>query len=170
MMSGSVKLVVRAWSAVLVGAVLTGAPLTSSAEDVFPDELRRCSSIDDASARLACYDGLASREAPAQVQPGASSKPTPDQALDDLGSETLRRDNDEKDEKLAVRASVISCRKDAFDRYLFYFENGQVWKQSSDKRLYLKDCLFDVTITKDFFGYKMLRDGEKRPLRISRVK
>ena len=169
-MSGFVKIVTRALSRILLGAVLLGAPLISCANDCISDELRLCSTIDDSSARLACYDAYSGRQAPAQTLPSASSEPTADQALDDLGSETLRRDADEKEEALAVRATVTGCKKDARKKYMFFFENGQVWRQSSDKRVYFKDCNFEVTISKDFFGYKMLKDGDKGRIRIARVK
>lgn len=169
-MSGFVKIVTRALSRILLGAVFLGAPLMSFADDVIPDELRLCSTIDDSSARLACYDAYSGRQAPAQTLPSASSEPTADQALDDLGSETLRRDADEKEEELAVRATVTGCKKDAREKYMFFFDNGQVWRQSNDKRVYFRDCEFAVTITKDVFGYKMQRDGDKGRIRISRVK
>jgi len=55
-------------------------------------------------------------------------------------------------------------------KYAFYLEGGQVWKQVGDKRLYFKDCDFNVTISKDFFGYKMQREGEKSRFRVSRLR
>ena len=45
-----------------------------------------------------------------------------------------------------------------------------MWKQANDKRLYFRDCQFDVTITKDFFGYKMQQVGEKKRVRIKRMR
>jgi hypothetical protein len=90
--------------------------------------------------------------------------------LDDLGSETLPRSSRDDAEKLEVRATVSRCEKDYRKKYLFHFDNGQIWKQMNDKRLSFKECNFDVTITKDFFGYKMQIDGEKSRIRIARVK
>jgi len=178
------------------------SPCMSVAEDDIRGELRRCSLIDDSSARLDCYDALSGRNLPA---PGAPSEPpseetlekeTPDKVavekkipgevavdkttrdevaannktLDDIGSETLPKGAREEVEKLEVRAKVSRCEKDFRKKYRFYFDNGQIWTQTSDKRLYFKDCNFEVTITQDFFGYKMRADGEKRQIRISRVK
>ena len=51
-----------------------------------------------------------------------------------------------------------------------FFSNGQVWKQSKNDRVHFRDCNFDVTITKDFFGYKMQQEGENRRIRIKRLK
>ncbi len=90
--------------------------------------------------------------------------------LDDLGSATLPRGSRDEAEELEVRATVSKCEKDYRNKYRFYFDNGQIWKQTSDTRLSFRECNFDVTITKDFFGYKMKVDGDKRKIRISRVK
>lgn len=91
-------------------------------------------------------------------------------SLDDLGSETLPRGNRDDAAKREVRATVSRCEKDVRKKYLFYFENGQIWKQTSDTKLYFKECNFNVTITKDFFGYKMKTDNNNRQIRISRMK
>ena len=69
------------------------------------------------------------------------------------------------------RGRVVSCQLDVNDKYYFSFDNGQVWRQTDSKRYRLKDeCQFVVTITKDFFGYKMQIDGEKAKIRIKRVR
>ena len=65
---------------------------------------------------------------------------------------------------------MTRCEKDSRKKFFFYLEGGQVWKQVSDKKLYFRDCNFDVTISKDFFGYKMQRVGEKSRFRVSRVR
>lgn len=169
----------------VLGALFLAMPLVPDADDQVADDLARCSSIDDASARLACYDGLSGRSELARDSSGATAESSPapvaapvpkavqtsQKALDDLGSETLPRKKGEDLKELSVRATVTRCQKDASKKkYFFYFDNGQVWKQLSDKRVFFKDCNFEVTITKDFFGYKMQKDGEKARLRISRIK
>ena len=73
-------------------------------------------------------------------------------------------------EQIEVTARVVRCTKDSRRRYYFYFENGQVWQQKSDRRLRYKECDFNVTITKDFFGYRMVPEGETGKIRIARVK
>jgi len=193
---------VRVRYAILATAVCVIAPFVSFAKDELPGELRRCSLIDDSSARLDCYDAYSGRKTRAPIVPSeppaeetlgkkppdeiAVDKKTPDQnavnkttrvgvaannkTLDDIGSETLPKSAREEVEKLEVRAKVSRCKKDYRKKYLFYFDNGQIWKQTSDNKLYFKDCNFDVTITQDFFGYKMRLDSEKRQIRISRVK
>lgn len=160
----SAKPVTTTWCAILVGIVSCGVPWTSVAEDVAADELQRCSSIDGGSLRLACYDRLTGRQASAPILAAAP----PELTSDDLGSESLPRAS--KDKALAIEARVTSCKKNSLEKYLFYFDNGQVWKQVSDKRVYFKDCDFNVIISKDFFGYKMQQEGEERRIRISRIK
>ena len=152
--------------------LLLALPPIVIADDAVLDELRRCSQIEDSSDRLKCYDALSGSSMP---EPDTASEvppplPAEDESLDDLGAETLPRAAAPKAEKLEVRATVVRCEKNARKKYLFYFENGQVWRQSSDKRIYFKECNFDVTIMKDFFGYKMQIDGEKGRIRISRIR
>jgi hypothetical protein len=77
---------------------------------------------------------------------------------------------DAERKNIAVQARVVRCLEQYNEKFLFYFDNGQVWKQKTDKRLtYDEDCRFDITISKDFFGYKM-ETPEGRTIRISRVK
>ena len=170
-MSGSLKLRVFARRILIASLFLSGALPLSHAHAVSPDALRVCSAIDDASARLACYDEAVGR--PALAAESLATPPAEKPArktLDDLGAETLPGAGRTEDETLAVRATVTGCKKDAREKYMFFFENGQVWRQSSDKRVYFKNCNFDVTISRDFFGYKMQADGDKGRIRISRVK
>lgn len=98
------------------------------------------------------------------------SESQPEKSLDDIDAETRPGAYSKKVEELTVRGTVTQCGKDAYKKYLFYFENGQVWKQVGSKRLYFKECSFGVTITQDIFGYKMQPDGKKGQIRISRIK
>jgi len=109
-------------------------------------------------------------DSPAEVSPiaGEAAVAEPAALSDEIGKESLR--SDAKKEKPIVRGHVISCREDATGRYLFYFDNGQIWQQKDNTVIRWKECAFEVTIFKDFFGYKMIPDGEKKRVRISRVK
>jgi hypothetical protein len=157
---------------------------TNAHADNLSDRVRECKAIDEDAARLACYDGLVRAEvsaAPtAPAAPAASVAPaapvaevaSPPPAPASLGAETMRQKDrtGEAAEKVEVSATVTRCGENADGRYVFYFSNGQVWKQSKDDRVHFSDCNFDVTITKDFFGYKMQQEGEKRRIRIKRLK
>ena len=163
--------------AVAAGLALVVAPFASLAAESDATAIQECRSIDDEAARLACYDGTASPppveetvvEPVVAVAVAVSSAPEVieiTQLDDEIGRENLDRD-DEVD--LAVRGRVVDCRVNAHGKYLFYFDNGQIWKQKDNIPIRWKDCSFEVTIGKDFFGYKMVADGEKRKIRISRI-
>jgi len=140
------------------------------------EDLSRCGSIEDDAKRVACYDEISGRQstakdvtmeaAPSSSAPAAAESEEYAPLTADVGAEGL----DGADKDKPVRGHVTSCRKDSFNDYFFYFDNGQVWKQKSDGRLYYKECDFSVTISRDFFGYKMQIDGEKGRIRISRVR
>jgi len=153
-----------------------------------------CRSIADDKARLDCYDQLTN---PAAVSPGAAAEPaaapaavkpppaaatTPETApvaekapgvkvvpLDDSTAKARVIEPGDEPE-VQIRGRVVSCRKDATRKYLFYFDNGQIWRQKDNTNIRWRDCKFDVTITKDVFGYKMVADNEGRQVRISRLK
>ncbi len=174
-----------------------GVSAIARADDSLQGELQRCASVAEATERLACYDQLAGRDAPVlapitepepvaappakaaavitaaqEPAPVRAPKPAPvaPKTLDDIDAETVPRSTTDEQDELLVRARVTRCEKDARKKYYFVFDNGQVWKQVSDKRLRYRECEFDVTITKDFFGYKMQVDGEKGRVRIDRIK
>lgn len=169
-------------SAVLVFVFLLGAAGGPAvADDELRDAVERCSRILDEKGRVACYDKLARRQAagtdaaaaPSSAEdPAARDRPPP--AAEQRVPEPLRHKNrvaeEEKSTPDVFTARVTSCRKNVHDRYLFYLGNGEIWQQAKDDRLYFRECDFEVTITKDFFGYKMRQVGEKRRIRIKRVR
>jgi hypothetical protein len=104
------------------------------------------------------------------TRPGASADAGTDIPLsDEIGRETLKQ-GQQAERELAARGRLERCQKSRSGKYVFYFDNGQIWKQADSKRLPWKDCTFEVTIGKDFFGYQMTRDDDQRSVRISRVK
>ena len=147
-------------------------PATATADSAADDGIARCATVNDGAARLACYDKLAGRQdsSPAAVALPSKVSPAPVAPPDDLGAEALGRKEEKKDDEAPVQAKVIRCVRDARKDYHFYLEGGQVWKQLSDKKLYYKECEFNVTISRDYFGYKMQIEGEKSRLRVKRVR
>jgi hypothetical protein len=151
-------------------------------------DLADCRTITNDAERLACFDELlsdaspanrsnessnASEESPAIVDSDSSptTKTAPPPAPADLGAESLpdKPGKGPKEEE-SFSATVTRCERMADRRYAFHFSNGQIWRQANNERLYLPDCSFDVTITKDFFGYKMQQVGEKKRIRIKRLR
>ena len=178
------------------GLAMIVVPAESFAGDA--ETSQACGSIENDAARLACYDAApgpkqapaaegaapdsaqpvaiqaqepsADEDAPAAApDPAAEPEPVtePGTLSDEVGSETVK---DVKIERLSVRGELTRCQKDQRGRYVFYFDNGQVWQQRGKVYVRWKDCAFGVTITKDLFGYVMVRDGDKRKIRIARIK
>jgi hypothetical protein len=161
-----------------VGVVLLLALQPLQADESLNAELQACRRISDVQSRAQCYDDVVDRrQANATIPSPEESAPadgetrgdsTYVQLNDEIGRETLREDEAEQPREI-IRGRVVRCRTDSLNDTYFYFDNGQVWKQTSDSRVKPEDCEFEVTITRDFFGYKMQRVGERRRIRISRV-
>ena len=65
---------------------------------------------------------------------------------------------------------ITSCRQGHYGNWYFTFDNGQVWKEVTRRNRRFKDCSFNVTITKDGFGYKMHIDSLDTTFRVRRHK
>ena len=160
-----------------VGMTLLAVSSASFAAEIDTAAILECKLIQDDASRYACYDSIESPqspsaevvEAPVAVTPVTKEPPVaePEELDDAVGRETVSRE----EEKLTVRGHVVSCRTDATGKYLFYFGNGQIWRQKDNKRIGWKKCEFDVSISKDFFEYKMLPDRSSAiaPYRPSRA-
>jgi hypothetical protein len=158
-------------------------------QDALQDELRRCAGLPAEADRIKCYDALAGRD-PGPAGTGAADRaeepkaaedppvlPEPvtgassEQSVgitDDVGREQL--DGGEETEAAVYHARVTSCQKNSSGKTFFFFENGQVWKQTDYSRFRYRDCNFDVALTRDAFGYKMKIADKKASYRVSRVK
>ena len=141
---------IRPFQIVIVTAAIALATPWSAAAD--ESALQRCGAIEDAESRLKCYDELAKQAPPEETPPAAKEA-----EKEDRGAETFA-------------AEVTRCEEAHDGKYFFFFDNGQVWKQVKTDRERYRDCSFTVTVTRDWFGYKMQREGEQRRIRISRVK
>jgi hypothetical protein len=161
------------------------------------EDFDECRGLQDDKARLACYDRVAGTgerlprpiegadtdpsiaEQPASIrlpdeatvsQPGSAAAAVNSDAVpmdDDVGRETLK--GAERDDQKTVQGHVVRCHENVTGKYIFYFDNGQIWQQKDNARIPWRDCDFDVNIKKDIFGYKMNRVGEKKTVRIARV-
>ncbi len=144
-----------------IGAVPAGA--SDHAELV--RELRNCAHIEARDDRLACLDrlsnevlreddivGQADKIAAAEKKPSAKSA------------------NDSESGKKAIAGVLMSCEKNAEGKYLFYLENGQIWKQVSQQKERYHDCDWSITIHRDLFGYHMKRSDDDRSIRVRRLR
>lgn len=141
-------------------------------------EMARCAEIADADERLACYDaavgrGSVPRSAPEvaeQETTSAESSTASAPLTQQVGEEQLDPGLRAEREPESFRGRVTKCQQDANNKWYFYFDNGQVWKQRSGNRVRFRECDFGVTITKDSFGYRMQVDGEAKKIRIGRIR
>lgn len=161
---------------VLLGAIgmLAGAGATAQESGA----MARCAGIDNAEDRLACYDEVADRATPKPADPDAAGiEPLPAATLsepqpltEEVGAEQLAGKSKSQPEPASFRGRVIECKQDASRKWYFYFDNGQVWKQRANARLTNRSCDFEVTLTKDSFGYQMQIKGESKKIRVGRVR
>lgn len=150
------------------------------AADLDVAALSACSRIVDDTDRLACFDeamvtlqGTEYRAEELPTDPAADAEVETQEYMpltDDIGRETVDQSDDTDSLDVEVRGRVVRCETDVYGKYYFYFDNGQVWKQNDGRRLTLTECDYEVAISKDFFGYKMQPVGQRRKLRISRVR
>ena len=152
--------------------------LTASAEVHAQDssDMGRCAELENADARLTCYDEAIGRNSSSRPDPEPAPEPAPEPVPEpvpltqDVGEEQLDSYDKSESESTIIEGRVTECRKDANNKYYFVFDNGQVWKQRSNARVPAGQCDFRVTITRDTFGYRMQIDGEGKKIRIGRVR
>lgn len=175
----------------ILHVALATVATSASADDRLEVGVRACAAVTSESERLDCFDVLATaiageRSLPvdaaaasaagelagspaAPAAPGAANAPaaaaaTPPPLTDDVGKPLA-------DGEESYAATVIRCEKsDATNRWYFYFDNGQVWRQSNTGRLHFRECAFDVTVTRDAFGFKMKIPSENETIRVQRAK
>lgn len=150
--------------------------LNASAED--------CRAIEDDGRRLDCYDRqsagaeaspaaesesaqpLATRSAPVPAQEATTTESS-EPLHNEVSRETIKAR--EREAERDVTGHVRSCKSNARGRYFFFFDNGEVWKQVDNTRIRWRECDFDVTIRKDFFGYMLQPADDRQKVRVSRV-
>jgi hypothetical protein len=99
----------------------------------------------------------------AEVMPAAvGAQPPPD----NVGMSTVGGDEDSASVKYS--GTIRSCRKGHFGDWYFIFDDGQVWKEVTRRRLRFEECNFDATITKDLFGFQLWIDTLEKPIRVKR--
>ena len=162
-------------------ALILGVPSLSCADDATVQDVQSCESIIEASARLACYDKVASGSAQERVQPEEQVVSDPGEPqeeyledgrfvplTDEVGLTQVQ--SGASKEPQPIRATVTKCQAGADGKTLFYFDNGQVWKQVDAGRQRMKECEFVATITRDAFGFRMQPEGQTSRVRIKRIK
>lgn len=149
---------------------LTITSLCFAAPPPLVDELLSCAGIVDTQQRLACYDALSSNLKGANEQAATAASPEDqDTAVaaampDSIGGGAFSPE----EQQTSYRGRVTSCKKSADRRWFYIFENGQVWKQVDRRKRRHKTCDFQVTLSKDNFGYTMMIDNQDAKIRVDR--
>lgn len=158
----------------------------SFASEPLKSQILECSSIKEYVKRLNCFDLLSesllvTKETEATPKKVTKKTETEKAAIannqesikqakskkipTDLGGSAFTENGKPK----GYQGNVISCKASQDNKWFYYFENGQVWKQADNRRIRHKECKFTATIRKDGFGYIMLF-GNNKKVRISRKK
>lgn len=150
-------------------------------------QIDACADIGDDEGRLACFDALVSTKdsghEPAVAEPAAAPKATPPAPAGATTAASTTAEaqvksppiiapasaGDEAKEKDVFNVRLTKCTQSAVSgRQVYYLDNGEVWRQSKNRRNNVRDCDDTaVTIEKDVFGYKMHVPSENRSIRIT---
>jgi hypothetical protein len=118
-------------------------------------EVARCSAIESESARLSCFDAIAS-----EVE---SAAPT----ISDLGAERLR-DTDEESE---LQSFLVGDFTGWSGDTIFRLENGQTWQQIDSSYQYGRAERPLMTIKQAaFVSYLLQVEGYGQTVRVRRIK
>ncbi|MFQ5610383.1 MAG: hypothetical protein ACE5F8_08970 [Woeseiaceae bacterium] len=168
----------------ILTAVALSFVIEARAQDAVGTALNKCAAISEDADRLACYDALAAILVPSEGQPSADvmapavatttaamapAAPGAAPITDAVGKE--RVDPPSPTEQPRYTATVSKCEESkSSGQTYFFFENGQVWKQSKYRKLNFRNCAFDVEIAKVTFGYEMYIPSKDREIRVTRVR
>ncbi|MDH3616314.1 MAG: hypothetical protein OEQ90_07560 [Gammaproteobacteria bacterium] len=136
----------------------------SADEQTPPETVAEAAAAATSTATAATQPALATEPAETTEPTGAATDVP--SLPDHLGGTSFERESEKG--QFEHRGLVTSCKKGADDRWYFFFENGQVWKQANKSNRRFKECHYFVTVTRDGFGYKMQVDGETAKIRVAR--
>lgn len=142
-------------------ALFTGLLVTVSHASDPVEELKSCARIGEPEERYACYDDLGRR----LLEDEAPKTPA---LPDEIGGAAFEERSGAPHKE--DRGLVTSCKKGGDGRWYFYFDNGQVWKESNTGRHRFRNCEFIASVYRDGFGYKMRIEENDKNIRVSRIR
>ena len=156
---------------VAFGLLLAMAPAMADLTDEdIGKRLRVCAKLEVQETRDECLQALANealrddnvgKQATAVDAPAMETAEAPKAGSDQIVIvETVEN---------PIQGVLRDCRRSYSGAYLFYFEDGQIWKQVDTRRKRFKDCDWPVTIVKDGSDYK-LQIGADTYVRVRRLK
>ena len=156
---------------ILLITVFTSSGIAQSVDPV--EELKACAKMTDRNARFACFDNLGERvlrEASADKKPTREKMAQPEAVTATATNAQPLPDDLGKSTSIKYSGLITSCKKGYYGDWYFIFDNGQVWKEVNKRNRRFKECNFNVTITRDVFGYKMQIHGVEKSLRVRRYR
>lgn len=167
-----------AWLALLL-------PLSAAASASAEETLLGCRAIDDAGARLACYDRVVDRVS-AKVAPVAPpTEPRASSPASGAADERPRRERTfgrspqatarELEESYGIEtadeltAQVTAVRRGPDRLYVITLENGQVWRQAEAASFVIRAGDSAEIEAGALGAYYLRRNGKGRAIRVKRV-
>ncbi len=133
-------------AATLAAACLPGGTAVAADNTAFMGQFQTCLKVGDPKERLACFDGLGATledsqggdngaEAVPETATGAGVPGAPNSAVDEratasVGEKYLKQSSVQEDRDGPSQFTLASAKKDSLGRWVFYFENGQIWRQA----------------------------------------
>lgn len=139
--------------------------------------IKNCQKIQKDKQRLACFDMIARSLRTDNGTTSDSDKTSPEfdkKHITDFGLSDLKKQKYQnspvKPKDLTFK--LINTKRRHNQKYRFYLENGQIWEQTDDARIFVpKNGENTVTIKKKSLGSFMLRVNNKgRSVRVKRLK
>ena len=166
----------RSITAIFTLLVMVSSPAVIAQSADVVEELKACARMIDRDARFACFDRLGQRvlaEESVDKEPAQEDSAQPEGTATAIATATNAQplpDDSGVSESKTVDYSgrITSCKQGHHGDWYFYLEDGQVWKEARRRNRRFKECDFDVTITKDRFGYKMRIDALDKTVRVRR--
>jgi hypothetical protein len=129
------------------------------------DELRRCAHLDGQEIRDKCLNKLATKVL-REDRVLADAAEIGESGPDDVAGIAV----ESKESKNVITGVLMSCKKNSEGKYLFYLENGQIWKQVSTQKKKFGKCGGSITIGRDLLGHKMVRNDDGSSIRVRRLR
>lgn len=139
-------------------------------DEELAERLRECARTEQVDKRLECLQALANEaikedNAPPQVAAARVSAKSGVRSSTTREAKTVIVETRGK----SITGVLAECRRSNTGGYLFYLEDGQIWKQIDVRKERFKTCDWPVTIVKAENGYRLILD-EDDYLLVRRIK